>query len=57
MNLKTVLTGDNGQADSTGEAGVIEISAATAIDPREDENEEDMDAAAEAGVYDGTAGG
>lgn len=57
VNLKAVLTGDNGQADSTGEAGVIEISAATAIDPREDENEEDMDAAAETGVYDVEAGG
>lgn len=57
LNLTAVLAVDNGRADSTGEAGVIEISAATAIDPREDENEEDMDAAAEAGVYDVEAGG
>lgn len=57
VNLTAMLAVDNGRADSTGEAGVIEISAATAIDPREDENEEDMDAAAEAGVYDVEAGG
>ena len=55
--LKEIFTGDNGQPERNENSGVIEISAATAIDPRKEENEEDMDAAAEAGVYDVSAGG
>lgn len=50
--LKEIFTGDNGQPENNENSGVIEISAATAIDPRKEENEEDMDAAAETGVYD-----
>lgn len=55
--LKEIFTGDNGQPENNENSGVIEISAATAIDPRKEENEEDMDAAAEAGVYDVEVGG
>jgi hypothetical protein len=35
------------------EGGVIEIAAATVIDPREDEDENDMEAAAATGGDDG----
>lgn len=58
VNLKDVLTGDNGKADTTEESGVIEIAAATMIDPREDEHEENgVEAPAEAGADDGAHGG
>lgn len=57
QNLKDVLTGDAGQTDTTEDSGVIEIAAATALDPREEENgEEGMDAAAKAGADDVAAG-
>ena len=44
-NLKEILTGDAGQTEDGESTGIIEITAATALDPREDENESSMDAA------------
>lgn len=37
-NIKEVLTGDNGRADDTENSGVIEITAATQIDDRPQED-------------------
>lgn len=37
VNVKAVLTGDNGKAEDNGNSGVIEIAAAVALDPREEE--------------------
>ena len=59
VNLKDVMTGDNGLADNTENVGVIEIAAASAIDPRPGdggEDEDSMDAAAQAGGNDVTHG-
>lgn len=51
--VKSILTGEDGSAEQP-EGGVIEIAAATVIDPREDENENDLEAAAETGRDDGS---
>lgn len=48
VNIKAVLTGEDGRVDETGQSGVIEIVAANMIDMRQ-EDEEDMDTAATAG--------
>ncbi|MBQ2474554.1 MAG: hypothetical protein II513_04340 [Ruminococcus sp.] len=50
--IKSILTGEDGHAEQP-EGGVIEIAAATVIDPREDENEDDLEAAAATGGDDG----
>ncbi|MBQ2474196.1 MAG: hypothetical protein II513_02515 [Ruminococcus sp.] len=50
--IKSILTGEDGHAVQP-EGGVIEIAAATVIDPREDENENDLEAAAATGGDDG----
>lgn len=55
VNLKEVLTGETGEAENTENSGVIEIAAATLIDAREEENEDDMETAAETGGDDGTS--
>lgn len=57
LNIKEVLTGETGEADNTESSGVIEIAAATVIDPREEEHEDDLESAAEAGGDDGTRRG
>lgn len=44
-NLKEILSGDAGQTEDGESTGIIEITAATALDPREEENESSMDAA------------
>ena len=50
--IKSILTGEDGRAVQP-EGGVIEIAAAMVIDPREDENENDLEAAAATGGDDG----
>lgn len=57
LNIKEVLTGETGEADNTESSGVIEIAAATVIDPREEEHEDDLETAAEAGGDDGARRG
>lgn len=47
LNLKDILTGDTGETEQGETGGVIEIAAATELDERED-NESDLDTAAEA---------
>ena len=54
LNLKEVLTGDNGQAENSEHSGVIILAEATGLDPRpgEEEDESDLETAAEAGADD-----
>lgn len=54
-DLKEILTGEDGRAEDAENSGIIEIGAQTQIDKREDDNENDMDAAAEAGGDDVTS--
>jgi len=50
LNIKAVLTGDDGTADDIESSGIIEICGQDLIDGHEDEQEGDLDAAAETGV-------
>ena len=54
LNLKEVMTGDNGQAENSEHSGVIILAEATGLDPRpgEEEDESDLETAAEAGADD-----
>lgn len=54
VNLKEVLTGDNGQAENCAQSGVIILAEATGLDPRpgEEGNESNLETAAEAGADD-----
>ncbi len=54
LNLKEVLTGDTGQAENSEHSGVIILAEATGLDPRpgEEEDESDLETAAEAGADD-----
>ena len=54
LNLKEVLTGDNGQAENSEHSGVIILAEATGLDPRpgDEEDESDLETAAEAGADD-----
>lgn len=58
LNIKQILTGEDGNADKSESSGIIEIVAASEIDEREDDNEQDgMASAAETGGNDVSYGG
>lgn len=58
LNIKQILTGEDGNADKSENSGIIEIVAASEIDEREDDGEQDgMESAAETGSNDVAHGG